>query len=199
MAPGCRCFDCLFGRRRIRVLMIGLDGSGKTSILYKLLTGVLVTTIPTVGYNLETVRHKNTSFEVWDAGGQQSIRAIWRMYYLKSRALIFVVDCNERERIKEAKSELDLALDNVDLGNAALLVMANKQVPSTDIHVQAAHFSLIHYPQDLPSAMSAADITEQLGLRSITNRKWHVHETCAPSGEGISDAFDWLVAAVRGN
>ena len=88
---------------------VGLDAAGKTTILYKLKLGEIVTTIPTIGFNVETVEYKNISFTVWDVGGQDKIRPLWRHYFQNTQGLIFVVDSNDRERIdgdNGAKDEL---------------------------------------------------------------------------------------------
>ena len=71
----------LFGKKEMRILMVGLDAAGKTTILYKLKLGEIVTTIPTIGFNVETVEYKNISFTVWDVGGQDKIRPLWRHYF----------------------------------------------------------------------------------------------------------------------
>lgn len=73
--------DRLFGKKEMRILMVGLDAAGKTTILYKLKLGEIVTTIPTIGFNVETVEYKNISFTVWDVGGQDKIRPLWRHYF----------------------------------------------------------------------------------------------------------------------
>lgn len=85
---------------------VGLDAAGKTTILYKLKLGEIVTTIPTIGFNVETVEYKNICFTVWDVGGQDKIRPLWRHYFQNTQGLIFVVDSNDRERIVEAEKEL---------------------------------------------------------------------------------------------
>ena len=85
---------------------VGLDAAGKTTILYKLKLGEIVTTIPTIGFNVETVEYKNICFTVWDVGGQDKIRPLWRHYFQNTQGLIFVVDSNDRERIAEAEKEL---------------------------------------------------------------------------------------------
>ncbi|CAD7686553.1 unnamed protein product [Nyctereutes procyonoides] len=95
----------------MRILMVGLDAAGKTTILYKLKLGEIVTTIPTVGFNVETVEHKNISFTVWDVGGQDKIRPL----------------CNDQERVNEAHEELMRMLAEDELRDAVLLVFANKQ------------------------------------------------------------------------
>ena len=89
-----------------RILFCGLDAAGKTTILYALKLGEIVTTIPTIGFNVETVNYKNVQLTAWDVGGRDKIRPLWRHYYLNTSALIFVVDSNDRERINEAKEEI---------------------------------------------------------------------------------------------
>jgi ADP-ribosylation factor protein 1 len=75
--------------------MLGLDGAGKTTILFKLKLGEVVSSIPTIGFNVETVEYKNCKFIVWDVGGQDSIRAMWQHYYQNADALIYVVDSSD--------------------------------------------------------------------------------------------------------
>ena len=95
-------FKRLISKRDVRILMVGLNAAGKTTILYKLKLGENVHTIPTIGFNVETVEYKNINFTVWDVGGQDRIRPLWRHYYQNTQALIFVVDCNDRDRVTEA-------------------------------------------------------------------------------------------------
>ena len=115
-----------FGKKEMRILMVGLDAAGKTTILYKLKLGEVVTTIPTIGFNVETVEYKNISFTVWDVGGQDKIRLLWRHYYQNTQGIIFVVDSNDRERVDDAKEELHRMLGEDELKDAVLLIMANK-------------------------------------------------------------------------
>ncbi|KER27838.1 hypothetical protein T265_05196 [Opisthorchis viverrini] len=132
-------FNRLFGKKEMRILMVGLDAAGKTTILYKLKLGEIVTTIPTIGFNVETVEYKNISFTVWDVGGQDKIRPLWRHYFQNTQGwsdlvnlicvgLIFVVDSNDYERIGEAREELSRMLNEDELRDAVLLVFANKQI-----------------------------------------------------------------------
>lgn len=162
----------LFGKKQVRILMVGLDAAGKTTILYKLKLGEIVTTIPTIGFNVETVEYKNICFTVWDVGGQDKIRPLWRHYFQNTQGLIFVVDSNDRERISEAQDELQKMLNEDELRDAVLLLFANKQ--------------------DLPNAMSAAELTEKLGLNQLRNRRWYIQATCATQGEGLYEGLDWL-------
>ena len=77
-----------------RILMVGLDAAGKTTILYQLKIGEIVKTTPTIGFNVETLDYKNRNFTVWDVGGTDKIRALWKHYYQNTDGLIFVVDSN---------------------------------------------------------------------------------------------------------
>merc|ERR1711936_298507 len=172
-------FNQLFGKKEMRILMVGLDAAGKTTILYKLKLGEIVTTIPTIGFNVETVEYKNISFTVWDVGGQDKIRPLWRHYYQNTQGIIFVVDSNDRERIDDssgsdnsAKEELHRMLAEDELRDAVVLVFANKQ--------------------DLPNAMSVNEVTEKLGLNQLRNRQWYIQSTCATTGDGLYEGLDWL-------
>ncbi|KRY77013.1 ADP-ribosylation factor 1-like 2 [Trichinella pseudospiralis] len=170
-------FKGLFGKKEVRILMVGLDAAGKTTILYKLKLGEIVTTIPTIGFNVETVEYKNISFTVWDVGGQDKIRPLWRHYFQNTQGLIFVVDSNDRERVGEARDELIRMLAEDELRDAVLLVFANKQ--------------------DLPNAMNAAEVTDKLGLHTLRNRSWYIQATCATSGDGLYEGLDWLSSQLK--
>ncbi|KAM9322869.1 ADP-ribosylation factor 1 [Pholidichthys leucotaenia] len=166
-------FTRLFYRKKeMRILMVGLDAAGKTTILYKLKLGEVVTTIPTIGFNVETVDYKKTNFTVWDVGGQDKIRPLWRHYFQNTQGVIFVVDSNDRERCVEARDELSRMLAEDELRDAVLLVFANKQ--------------------DLPNAMTASELTDKLGLQTMRNRTWYIQSTCATTGDGLYEGLDWL-------
>merc|ERR1711901_15923 len=169
-------WERMISKKEMRILMVGLDAAGKTTILYKLKLGEVVTTIPTIGFNVETVEYKNISFTVWDVGGQDKIRPLWRHYYQNPQGLIFVVDSNDRDRVGEAREELLRMLNEDELRDAVLLVFANKQ--------------------DLPNAMNAAEITDKLGLHSLRQRNWYIQSTCATTGDGLYEGLDWLSSSL---
>ncbi|XP_030302237.1 ADP-ribosylation factor 1 isoform X2 [Calypte anna] len=91
-------FKGLFGKKEMRILMVGLDAAGKTTILYKLKLGEIVTTIPTIGFNVETVEYKNISFTVWDVGGQDKIRPLWRHYFQNTQGPAERHECSRNHR-----------------------------------------------------------------------------------------------------
>ncbi|CAF3440821.1 unnamed protein product [Rotaria sp. Silwood1] len=163
-------FSGLFGNKERRILILGLDGAGKTTILYRLQVSEVVTTIPTIGFNVETVQYKNLKFQVWDLGGQTSIRPYWRCYYSNTDAIIYVVDSMDRDRIGISKHELISMLEEDELKNAVLCVFANKQ--------------------DLDGCMTVSDVANSLGLTSLKNRKYQIFKTSAIKGTGLNEAMD---------
>ncbi|KAL1515330.1 hypothetical protein AB1Y20_001961 [Prymnesium parvum] len=167
----------LVSKRDVRLLMVGLDAAGKTTVLYKLKLGEVVTTIPTIGFNVESLVYKNLSFNVWDVGGQDKIRPLWRYYYANTEGVIFVVDSSDRDRVAESRDELHRMLSDDELRDATLLVFANKQ--------------------DLPNAMNAAEITDKLGLHSLKQRNWYIQSTCATTGDGLYEGLDWMAQTMN--
>lgn len=165
-------FSSLFGTRERRILILGLDGAGKTTILYRLQVGEVVTTIPTIGFNVESVTCQNLKFQVWDLGGQTSIRPYWRCYFSNTDAIIYVVDSMDRDRIGISKSELIAMLEEDELKNAVLVIFANKQ--------------------DLDGAMSVTEVANSLGLTEIKRHKHQIFKTSALKGTGLDDAMKWL-------
>ncbi|KAI4095013.1 MAG: hypothetical protein LQ344_001860 [Seirophora lacunosa] len=189
----------IFGSREMRLLMLGLDAAGKTSsstqtsnppppspqarlstatpILYKLKLNQDVTTIPTVGFNVETVTYKNVKFNVWDVGGQDKIRPLWRHYFSGTQGLIFVIDSNDRARIDEARQELHRIILDREMKEALLLVFANKQ--------------------DIPGAMTPNEVQERLKLAQLKDKIWYVVPSCATTGEGLFEGLGWLSNNVK--
>ena len=165
----------LMGKKDYRILMLGLDAAGKTTLLYKLKLGEVQNTIPTIGFNVEQVEYCNISFTVWDVGGQDKLRMLWRHYYNGVDGLIFVVDSNDIQRVDLAKEELGRLLAAPELEDCVLLVFANKQ--------------------DLPKALDAQTLSGRLGLQALTN-VWYIQPCCASDGTGLYEGLDWLSAAL---
>ncbi|XP_071396769.1 putative ADP-ribosylation factor-like protein 5C isoform X2 [Centroberyx affinis] len=162
-----------------KVVIVGLDNAGKTTILYQLLTKEAVHTSPTIGSNVEEISVRNTRFLVWDIGGQESLRATWFSYYCNTEIVILVVDSTDRERLTVTKDELHRMLAHEDLQNAAVLVLANKQ--------------------DVKGSMTVGEISQFLTLSSITAHTWHVQACCGLTGEGLPASLDWMKSRVLAN
>uniref|UniRef100_A0A1B6EED7 RING-type E3 ubiquitin transferase n=1 Tax=Clastoptera arizonana TaxID=38151 RepID=A0A1B6EED7_9HEMI len=157
----------------MRVVTLGLDGSGKTSVLFKLKQNEFMAVIPTIGFNVESVEYKNVRFNIWDIGGQPKLRPLWKHYYLNTQAVIFVIDSSDKQRLPEALSELSKLMSEKELKDAALLILANKQ--------------------DVEGCESIESITEQLALYKLCcGHSWHIQASDAQSGNGLHDGLDWL-------
>lgn len=166
----------LFKGVKAKIIIIGLDSSGKSTIVYKAKLGEPETTIPVIGFNIETIKYKDVSFNSWDVGGRDRIYKLYRHFYQDTNALIFVVDSNDRDRIREASEELHRVMKEDLLKDCILLVFANKQ--------------------DLPNSMITTELVEKLKLEDLRQR-WYIQPSCATTGEGLYEGFDWLSTQLK--
>ena len=169
-------FDKLHKKKEQRILMVGLDAAGKTTVLYSLKLGEVLNTTPTIGFNVENVSYKNIEFQVWDIGGQDRLRTLWRHYYTNSNGIIFVVDSADNSRFDVAKEELQKLLEEDELRDAKVLVLANKQ--------------------DLPGAVTTSEVANKLGLTAHKQHDWFVQGCSATKGDGIYEGLDWMCKAL---
>jgi ADP-ribosylation factor protein 1 len=163
-------FD-VFRKKDARIVMVGLDAAGKTTVLYKLKLNDVVTTIPTIGFNVERLEYRNLKMTIWDIGGQDRLRPLWRHYYENTNGIIFVVDSCDTTRVKLARDEIAKMMEEPALREARLVVFANKQ--------------------DMPHAMSGSDLVSALELRNY-KQKWFLQPTSAVTGHGLFEGLDWL-------
>ncbi|KAJ0013748.1 hypothetical protein Pint_21727 [Pistacia integerrima] len=211
-------FDAFFGNSEMRVVMLGLDAAGKTTILYKLHIGEVLSTVPTIGFNVEKVQYKNVMFTVWDVGGQEKLRPLWRHYFNNTDGLIYVVDSLDRERIGKAKQEFQAIIKDPFMLHSVILVFANKQdmisaymfcvsvvraslltelcLHSTWIDTHTMHYNLV-ITDFWKGAMTPMEVCEGLGLYDLRNRKWHIQGTCALRGDGLYEGLDWLASTLK--
>mmetsp|Transcript_123033 Transcript_123033/g.343178 ORF Transcript_123033/g.343178 Transcript_123033/m.343178 type:complete len:187 (+) Transcript_123033:118-678(+) len=161
--------------KEVRLLILGLDNAGKTTILKKFNGAPIDTISPTLGFNIETLEYKGYTLNVWDVGGQKTIRSYWRNYYEQTDGIIWVVDSADRRRLRDCKEELHALLGQEKLAGASLMVFANKQ--------------------DLAGALSSAEITEalDLGAEAFKKRHWALQPCSAVTGDGLVEGIDWMV------
>ncbi|GFR95225.1 ADP-ribosylation factor [Elysia marginata] len=164
----------------------GLDASGKTSLLYGLKVGQIVQTIPTVGFNVETVTTANgVNITCWDLGGQEKVRPLYRHYYPNTHGYVYVVDSSDSERLIQALEELVQYILLEDLTrNTVVMVLANKQ--------------------DLPGALSAVEVEQALrGMYNFSVRspgRGHtvfVRPCSIMTMEGVQEAFEDFTEELR--
>ncbi|KAF9185882.1 hypothetical protein BGZ50_002830 [Haplosporangium sp. Z 11] len=168
--------------RAAQLVMLGLDGGGKTTTLYQLKLHSRVQTLTTIGCNVETIRCRSQLLTIWDIAGHGPLRSLWRTYFENSMGIIFVVDSTDYLRMDEAKEELWRALRELtEMSDAhmdaALLVYANKQ--------------------DHRDAMTVAEVRDALELNRLQSRVWHIQGSDATTGLGLVDGLDWLTAQQR--
>ena len=161
---------------QVRLLILGLDAAGKTTILYKMKLNETVNTIPTIGFNVETLQYKNLEFNCWDIGGQHKLRSLWQHYYDNTQGLIYVVDSNDASRLEEARESLHMILQEEAMRDVPVLIYANKM--------------------DLPNAMSVPQLSERLGLLNL-RCKWQIQASNAQRGDGLYEGMDWMAKNVN--
>ena len=169
-------FATSFGSaKQTRILMLGLDGAGKTTVVNRLKLGEYLSTLPTIGFNVETIDYKNLKMTIWDIGGQKKIRELWKHYFIGTNAIIFIIDSCDEERLETAQEELDALMSDAELRDAPVLLFANKQ----DI-----------------GKVRPADIINKFSLEKL-RRPWRVQGTCAVTGEGLYEGLEWLYSELR--
>ena len=158
--------------------MVGLDAAGKTTILYQLKLGEIVSTTLTIGFYLEQIKFRNISFTAWDIGGvQDMIKPQFLGYHFERfQGLVFVIDSNDRDRIDYAGEYFQIMVNQDQFSEVVILVIANKQ--------------------DLPGALTCDQVADKLGLNTLRNRNWFIQGSCAISGDGLTEGFGWLSEAL---
>ena len=158
-------------RNNFKIIILGIQNAGKTTILYRLSIGQLVKTTPTIGSNVEEISYNNVKLQAWDLGGQESTRSIWDVYFVNTDAIIYVIDSHD-ETYDDSKTQFYKLLKNDALKNAVILIYANKQ--------------------DLPGAKNVGDIIRIYELDTIKNHIWHIQPCSAQTGEGLITGMKWL-------
>ena len=158
-------------RNNFKIIILGIQNAGKTTILYRLSIGQLVKTTPTIGSNVEEISYNNVKLQAWDLGGQESTRSVWNVYFVNTDAIIYVIDTHD-ETYDDSKTQFYKLLQNDALKNAVILIYANKQ--------------------DLPGAKNVAEIIRIYELDTIKDHIWHIQPCSAQTGEGLITGMKWL-------
>ncbi|OMJ70378.1 hypothetical protein SteCoe_31649 [Stentor coeruleus] len=157
--------------RNYRVLILGPESTGKTAILYRLKLNEVISSVPTIGFNVESFVHNNNKYNLWDIGGSHKMRCLWANFYEDTNAIIFVIDSNNETQFEDAKNCLDTILSVNSLKSIPILFFANK----TDL-----------------TNISISQLTEFFNLNAIKNRKWSVQLCSAKNGKGLEEGLTWL-------
>ncbi|KNZ45605.1 ADP-ribosylation factor-like 2 [Puccinia sorghi] len=192
--------------KEMRLLMLGLDNAGKTTIVRRLKGGQdLSQVMPTLGFNIDTLIHKSYSLNIWDVGGQITLRPYWRNYFEATDAIIWVIDSTDRARLSDTMTELNQLLQEevscIRLASASLLVFANKQdlagaMSTEEIETVSHHFGQTH--SLLPVSFFFLN-SVALDLKGKSNgHRWKVMPCSAISGMNVMEGLDWVVDEVAG-
>ncbi|CAG7825256.1 unnamed protein product [Allacma fusca] len=168
------------GIAQYRILLLGLDNAGKTTLLKILAneTDDHMKTSPTRGFNVKTVQtDSGFRLNVWDVGGQRNIRPYWTNYLENADALIYVIDSADKKRLNESGEILFDLLEDEKMAGVPLIVFGNKQ--------------------DLADAASTADIARSLNLHTVRDRAWQIQGCSAATGEGVQEGVEWVLKAIR--
>ena len=158
---------------QIRLLTLGLDNSGKTTIIKSFLGEDPTSTSPTLGFTINTLKYNSNTINFWDIGGQTTIRSYWRNYFEETDGVIWVVDSSDKLRLNDSKEELHNLLKQEKLAGATLLVFCNKQ--------------------DINGALTVEEIKNILQLDIITSRHWIIMPCSAINGNGLENGLKWLI------
>ena len=158
-------------RSNFKIILLGIQNAGKTTILYRLSLGQLVQTTPTIGSNVEEISYNNVKLQAWDLGGQESTRSVWDVYFVNTDAIIYVIDSHD-SNYEESKNQFYKLLENEALKNAVILIYANKQ--------------------DLSGAKSVNDIIALYELNKLKDHVWNIQPCSAQTGEGLITGMKWL-------
>eukprot|EP01039_Chlorochromonas_danica_P002313 gene2313-2534_t len=160
------------GSSEARIIVLGLDNAGKSTILARLSEEEITTIRPTHGFVVKSLKHENIRLNVWDVGGQKSVRPFWRNYFNDTDGLIYVIDSSDRHRMEETGVELQYLLEEAALHGIPMIIFANKQ--------------------DLLNALAPSEITQGLNLYSIRDRPWQIVGCSAKDNTGIKEGLDFL-------
>uniref|UniRef100_A0AAQ4RGD8 ADP-ribosylation factor-like protein 3 n=1 Tax=Gasterosteus aculeatus aculeatus TaxID=481459 RepID=A0AAQ4RGD8_GASAC len=158
--------------QEVRIVLLGLDNAGKTTLLKSLASEDVNTITPTQGFNVKSVASHGMKLNVWDIGGQRKIRTFWKKYLENTDVLIYVIDSADKKRFEETGLELSELIDEENLKGVPVLIFANKQ--------------------DLATSSPASEIAEGLNLHTYRDREWQIQACSAVSGEGVQDGMNWI-------
>lgn len=159
-------------KNNFKIIILGIQNAGKTTILYRLSIGQLIKTSPTIGSNVEEISYNNVKFQAWDLGGQESMRSVWDVYFLNTDAVIYVIDSNDVDNYEESKTQFFKLLQNDNLKSATILIFANKQ--------------------DIITSKKVDELIYLYTFNKIKDHIWHIQPCSAETGEGLINGIKWL-------
>ena len=210
--------------KEVRVLVLGLDNAGKTTVLKKFNGEDINTVEPTLGFSIKTLEYQGFKLNVWDIGGQKSIRPYWRNYFDQARARVSARPAATRADDDDAAPRapsLSLTTTSTTTARPTCRGRARAQTDALVYVIDSAdrrrmeetgvelgqlleEEKLAAIPclvfankQDLMNALPPDEIAEGLNLAAIRDRPWHIQSASAKTGEGLQDGMEWLVEQIN--
>ncbi|PVU88777.1 hypothetical protein BB561_005703 [Smittium simulii] len=159
--------------KEMRILFLGLDNAGKTTVVNRILGKPIQEISPTLGFTIDSLQVNGFTVNAWDVGGQKSIRPYWKNYFEKTEGIVWVVDSADKGRLGICAEELAAVLTEQRLVGSSLLILANKQ--------------------DIDQALSIECISEALDIENINGHSWKIQPCSAVTGDGVLEGLDWIV------
>ncbi|KAF1985219.1 ADP-ribosylation factor [Aulographum hederae CBS 113979] len=159
--------------KEMRVLMLGLDNAGKTTIVKSIMNEDVNSVSPTLGFIIKTIDYDGYKLNIWDVGGQKTLRTYWKNYFERTDTLIWVVDACDRNRMDDCQRELKGLLLEERLMGASLLVLSNKS--------------------DVNGSLNEDEVREELGLDDIKTHQWKIMACSAITGHNLQQGLRWVI------
>ncbi|XP_015454882.1 putative ADP-ribosylation factor-like protein 5C isoform X1 [Pteropus alecto] len=200
----------IFGKQEHKVIIVGLDNAGKTTILYQFLMNEVVHTFPTIGSNVEEIVLRKTHFLMWDIGGQEALRSTWNTYYSDTEVVQRPVrehswagETFAKEKVHHSQSPsagqfIILVIDSTDRDR---LLTTREELYKMLAHeaLQDASILIFANKQDMKDSMTTVEISQFLTLSAIKDHPWHIQGCCALTGEGLPAGLQWMQSQATAN
>ncbi|MBW0534404.1 hypothetical protein O181_074119 [Austropuccinia psidii MF-1] len=164
----------LFFTTELEITIIGLQNSGKTSLVNVITSGQFSdTVVPTVGFNMRKCTKGSVTIKLWDIGGQPRFRSMWERYCRGVSAILFLVDSSDTEAVEASRVELQSLASKPELSGIPLLVLGNKN--------------------DLDQAMKVGELIEKLELSKVSGREVSIYSISAKESTNVDATLSWLL------
>ncbi|KAF2085376.1 ARF/SAR superfamily [Saccharata proteae CBS 121410] len=174
--------------KEMRILMLGLDNAGKTTIVKRIMNEDVNSVSPTLGFIIKTIEYDGYKLNIWDVGGQKTLRTYWKNYFEKTDTLIWVVDSTDRERLDDCRKELKgLLLEEAFGANCSRYMQ----------RLMGASLLVFKNKSDVAGSLSDDEIRRGLELDSITTHRWHIMTCSAMTGLNLEEGLRWVVQDAR--
>ncbi|OQE23609.1 hypothetical protein PENSTE_c008G03240 [Penicillium steckii] len=179
--------------KEMRILMLGLDNAGKTTIVKRIMNEDVTSVSPTLGFIIKTIDFEGYKLNIWDVGGQRTLRSYWKNYFEKTDTLVWVVDATDRLRVEDCREELaGLLLEEVCRFPMTIYIVILR-AKSILKRLMGASLLVFLNKTDVEHCMTEEEVRERLGLDLIKTHKWTILPCSAMTGHNLQEGLKWVV------